>query len=250
MKGVDLSVSTLADTSAVQYDLAVLPWGATEPHNRHLPYLTDAILAQAVSVEAAGKAAPARCMVLPPVTLGSQNPGQRELPFCIHASYRTQCALLTDVVAPLRHQGLRRLAIVNGHGGNSFRNMIRDLAVTYPDFAIACCEWYATVPREGFFDAPGEHADELETSVMLHYRPELVDLSAAGEGRVRPFAMACLNEKTLWLPRDWSQVTSDTGIGDPRGATAEKGARFAAAVTDRLAEAFRQFATEPIYMQE
>lgn len=249
-KGIDLAVSTLADTSAVKYDLAVLPWGATEPHNRHLPYLTDAILSHAVSTEAAAKAAPARCMVLPPVTFGAQNPGQREQPFCIHAGYRTQFSILEDIVASLYCQGLRRLVIVNGHGGNSFKNMIRDLAVSYPDFTVACCEWYAVVPRKGFFDAPGEHADELETSVMLHYHPELVDMNTAGEGISRPFAMQCLNEKTLWIPRNWSKVTVDTGIGDPRGATAEKGARFAGAVTDKLAEAFRQMAAEPLYLQD
>ena len=248
-RGIDLTVSSLADTRGVPYDLAVLPWGATEPHNLHLPYLTDAILSHAVSVDAARQAAAAgiRCMVLPPVTFGAQNPGQREQPFCIHARYRTQFAILEDTVVSLRLQGLRRLVIVNGHGGNCFKNMIRDLAADYPDFTVATCEWYALADGRRFFDAPGEHADELETSAMLYYHPELVDMAAAGPGESHPFAMSCLNEKRVWLPRDWSRVTADTGIGNPAAATAEKGGRFVAAVLGKLVQVFTQFAREPIY---
>ena len=81
-------------------------------------------------------------MVLPPVTYGSQNPGQRDYPFCLHARYETQRAILGDVVAALHLQGIRKLIIVNGHGGNSFKNMIRDLSVDFPDFLIAAATMY------------------------------------------------------------------------------------------------------------
>ena len=81
-------------------------------------------------------------MVMPPVTMGSQNPGQRELPFCVHAHYDTQRAILTDIVASLYHQGFRRLLIVNGHGGNNFKNMIRDLTLDYPDMLMMTSEWF------------------------------------------------------------------------------------------------------------
>ncbi|MDE5805912.1 MAG: creatininase family protein, partial [Paramuribaculum sp.] len=132
----DLSVSNLGTARHSKYSIALLPWGATEPHNQHLPYLTDAILSHDIAVDAARLADEKfgiRAMVMPPVTLGSQNPGQRELPFCVHARYETQRAILTDIAASLRAQGLRRLLIVNGHGGNNFKNMIRDLAVDMPD---------------------------------------------------------------------------------------------------------------------
>ena len=99
-------------------------------------------------------------MVLPPVNMGSQNPGQRQQPFCIHARYETQRAILRDIAESLYCQGLRRLLIVNGHGGNNFRNMIRDLAVDMPDFLIASCEWFKTASPDGIFDIIGDHADE------------------------------------------------------------------------------------------
>ena len=74
--------------------------------------------------------------------MGSQNPGQRELPFCVHAHYDTQRAILTDIVASLYHQGFRRLLIVNGHGGNNFKNMIRALTLDYPGMLMMTSEWF------------------------------------------------------------------------------------------------------------
>ncbi len=249
-KEIDLSVSCYGKVRDLEYDLAVLPWGATEPHNLHLPYLTDSILSHAVAVDAAERAKArfgVRAMVLPAVSLGSQNPGQRELKFCIHSRYETQKAVLTDIVVSLRAQGLRRLVIINGHGGNCFKNMIRDLAVDYPDFLIASSEWFKVLPAKEYFESPGDHADELETSVMMHYRPELVNLAEAGEGRGKPFAVESLQKGVAWIPRNWQKVTSDTGIGNPRAATADKGRRFAEAVAEQYALLFKELAKDEIY---
>lgn len=249
-KEIDLSISCYGATKELTYDLVILPWGATEPHNLHLPYLTDCILAHAVAVDAAERAKArydVRCMVMPPVTLGSQNPGQRELPFCIHARYETQKAILADVVASIYSQGIRKLVIINGHGGNNFKNMIRDLSVDYPDFLIACSEWFAVLPAKDYFDQPGDHADELETSVMMHYHPELVNLEEAGEGNYKPFALKTLQEKVAWIPRNWQKVSDDTGIGNPKLATAEKGRRYAEAVAEKYAQLFRELVKENIY---
>lgn len=189
-KEIDLSVSNYGTTRNLDYSMALLPWGATEPHNLHLPYLTDAILSHDIAVDAAQKALDRygiRSMVMPPVALGSQNPGQRELKFCVHSRYETQKAVLTDIATSLYHQGIRCLLIVNGHGGNGFKNMIRDLAVEMPDMLIASSEWFKVCPAKEYFDNPGDHADELETSVMMHYHPELVNLSDAGDGHFRTF---------------------------------------------------------------
>lgn len=247
---IDLSVSCYGKTRNLDYDIVALPWGATEPHNLHLPYLTDCILSHDVAVDAARRALSAygvRCMVMPPVAMGSQNPGQRELKFCIHSRYETQKAILTDIVAALYHQGIRRMVIVNGHGGNCFKNMIRDLSVDYPDFVIASSEWFTVLPSKDFFDAPGDHADEVETSVMMHYHPELVRLEEAGSGNWKPFALETLRQKVAWIPRNWLKVSTDTGIGDPRAATAEKGKRFAEAIADRYAQLFKELAKDDIY---
>lgn len=242
-KGIDLAISCYGDVKKLSYDLAILPWGATEPHNQHLPYLTDCILSHDIALDAARQVLEqhqVRCMVLPPVFMGSQNPGQRELPFCIHSRYETQKAILTDIVASLHHQGICKLVIINGHGGNNFKNMIRDLAVDFPDFWIATTEWFTIVPPQEFFEEKDDHAGELETSVMLHYHPEWVDMDQAGEGVGQPFALDSLNKKIAWVPRNWQRVTSDTGIGNPRKATSEKGKRYALTVSSKLCQLFAE----------
>lgn len=243
---IDLSVSTYGVARQFKYDVAILPWGATEPHNLHLPYMTDCILSQAVALDAAERALHqygVRCMVLPPVAMGSQNPGQRDLPFCIHYRYETQFSILKDIVASLQHQGIRRLLIVNGHGGNSFKQMIRDLSlVTHPSsIMIASAEWFKMASAKDFFEQPGDHADEIETSVMMHYHAELVRLEEAGEGKARSFAIEALREGKVWMPRHWTLVTDDTGIGNPALSTAEKGRRFADACADGFARFLRDF---------
>ncbi len=244
-RSLDLSIAPYGVVRQHTYDMAILPWGATEPHNLHLPYLTDAILSHDVAVSAAELALErfgTRVMVLPPLCMGAQNPGQRDLPFCIHYSETTQRALLFDIVASLHHQGMRKLLIVNGHGGNSFKGIIRDLAVQYPDFMLLSSEWFTVLPAKEWFDEPGDHADELETSVMMHYHPELVRLEDAGPGQAHPFALPSLRQKVAWLPRHWSLTTSDTGIGNPHLATAEKGRRFALAVAERYAQLCHELA--------
>ncbi|MBD5255288.1 MAG: creatininase family protein [Barnesiella sp.] len=246
----DLSTSNYGTTRGMHYDIAILPWGATEPHNLHLPYMTDAILSHDVAVDAAVEAQKSygiRAMVLPPIPLGAQNPGQRELPFCIHTRHATQQAVLTDIAQSLYHQGIRRLLIVNGHGGNTFKGMIRDLAVDMPDMLIASSEWFKVCPPKEYFDNPGDHADELETSVMMHYHPELVNLQEAGPGGNGGFKSERLQRGAAWLPRNWSRVSDDTGIGSPAAATAEKGRRFAEAVSREYAILLKELCEEDLY---
>ena len=241
----DLSVSAYGVVRQYRYDVAILPWGATEPHNLHLPYLTDCILSHDIAVDAARKVNELydkRCMVLPPIPMGAQNPGQRDLSFCIHSRLETQYAILRDIVSSLYHQGYRRCLIVNGHGGNSFKNMIRDLSVDYPDFMIASSEWFKMLPAKDYFECPGDHADEVETSTMMYYHPELVCLDEAGAGNGRGFKIPALKSGTVWIPRDWNKVTEDTGIGNPRFSTEEKGRKFAQAVVSKYAEFLKDFA--------
>ena len=253
----DLCHATYGEVRGVAYDVAVLPWGATEPHNGHLPYLTDCILSHDVAVDAARLAwerAGVRTMVLPPVGLGAQNPGQRELPFCLHFRQQTQQAVLTDIVSSLYCQGVRRLLIVNGHGGNTFKGFVRDLAADYPDMLIAVSNWYAVLPAKDYLDHPGDHADELETSAMLHYHPELVRMDLAGEGRSHAFRPTGLRDGTAWMPRHWNLASDDTGIGDPRAATADKGLRHTHAVAERsaalLADLARVITADELYEKD
>ena len=240
---IDLSAACYGTVKDIDYQIAIIPWGATEPHNLHLPYLTDAILSHDIAVDAAQKAYEqygVRAMVMPWVALGSQNPGQRELKFCVHTRQSTQNAVLTDIVESLYSQGIKRILIVNGHGGNSFKGFIRDLAIDRPDLLIASSEWYRMLPAKDYFDNPGDHADELETSVMMHYHPELVNLAEAGDGRSGGFENEALAKSRVWIPRNWARISHDTGVGSPLKATAEKGRRFAADVAEAYADVLKE----------
>ncbi len=220
-----------------RYEVAVLPWGATEAHNLHLPYATDTIQAEAVAAMAAERAWAngARVLVLPAVPFGVQT-GQREVAFCINMNPSTQALVLRDICASLIDHGVKKLVILNGHGGNDFKQMIRELQGVVP-LTIAQVNWYQVVNAKEYFDEPGDHAGELETSVTMYLRPDLVkSLDAAGPGTARPFTVKGFRQGWAWTPRHWISVTDDTGVGNPRAATPAKGAAFLAAVVERLGE--------------
>ena len=96
-----LAESTWEDVRATPFEVAILPWGATEAHNRHLPYGTDTIETVAVAMAAAARAweAGARAQVLPAVPFGV-NTGQREVPFCLNMNPSTRW-LLRDILSSL-----------------------------------------------------------------------------------------------------------------------------------------------------
>jgi creatinine amidohydrolase len=77
----------------------------------------------------------------------------------------------------------------------------------------------------------------METSIMLYYFPELVlPLEKAGTGNAKKFNVEALNRKKAWTPRNWANVSEDTGIGNPKKATPEKGKRFLEAVVSEIAD--------------
>ena len=236
------------------YELAVLPWGATEPHNYHLPYATDNMESEYVAAEA-GRLAwekGARVAILPAVPFGVQT-GMLDLPFAVNMNPSTQEAVLGDIARSLEGQGIRKLLVLNGHGGNNFRQMIRELQ---PDLGILllAADWYRAADWNEYFTEPGDHAGEFETSAVMHIRPDLVrPLSEAGDGHERKFRLKAMKEGWVWTPREWSEITDDTGVGNPELATAEKGARFLEACSRNLADFLVELAdTDPddIYESE
>ena len=240
----DLSAATWGDVrKQARYDWAILPWGSTEPHNYHLPYGTDVICSSGIACRVAEALAAddIHAMVLPGVPFGSQNPGQVNLPFCLHTRQETQAAILRDIIDSLKRQGIGKLLLINGHGGNSFKGIVRDLTAEDPSFLILVSDWYTVLPRRDYFEADlDDHAGEQETSVVMYLRPELVKMEAAGNGTSRPFAIEGLNGKVAWHPRDWSRVSEDTGIGDPSRATPEKGRRYVEDVVELYVKMLRE----------
>ena len=231
-----LAEATWQTVRETSYEVAVLPWGATEAHNYHLPYGTDTIETERVAAESAGLAweRGARVAVLPTIPFGVQT-GQLDIPFCMNVNPTTQAVLLADLIDALEPHGIRKLVLLNGHGGNDFKAIIRELQPATHVF-LCVLNWYACVDPASYFRIPGDHAGELETSVMQHLAPELVrPIERAGAGEQKQFRVEGLRAGWAWAPRHWPSVSADTGVGDPRAATPEKGAAFFTAVTERIA---------------
>lgn len=231
-----LAESYWGDVRTTLYDVAILPWGATEAHNFHLPYSTDVIESDTLAAESARLAweRGAKVIVLPTIPFGV-NTGQRAIRFCMNMNPSTQAAVLRDVIETVELAGTRKLVIFNSHGGNDFRQILRELQPK-TDVFLCTLNWWQVVDAKPFFTEPGDHGGELETSILMHVTPDLVrPLGKAGPGAERKFTVPGLRERWVWAQRDWPSITSDTGVGNPKDATAEKGARFAAAVTEKIA---------------
>ena len=238
-----LAEASWDEIRTTRFEVAVLPWGATEAHNRHLPYATDTVQSDQIAAESARKAweLGAKVLVLPTVPFGVQT-GQADIPYCLNMNPSTQTHVLRDLIRSMAPHGVRKLVILNGHGGNDFKQIIRELQ---PETSILLCQvhWFKVIDPTPLFSEPGDHAGELETSLMQAIAPENVrPLNTAGPGAARPFAVPAFREGWAWTQRVWSQVTDDTGVGNPQAASADKGARYLTAVTDRIAEFLRQLA--------
>ena len=223
-------------------ELAILPWGATEAHNFHLPYATDNIESDYLAAESARLAweKGANLIVLPTIPFGV-NTGQSDIYLDINLNPSTQLAILRDIITVLNRQGIHKLLIFNSHGGNDFKTMLRELGLEFPEMFLATSNWFQAMERGEFFELDGDHAEEMETSLLLHLKPELVlPKSAWGDGKERKHKVEAFSESWLWTERKWSKVTADTGIGNPKFASKEKGERFFKELTQKLAKAMTE----------
>lgn len=225
------------------HQIAVVPWGACEPHGEQLSYCTDTILATEVADASIKKTAhPEHFMILPAIPFGSQNIGQFDKKFCIHMNVDTQKMLLRDIIASLNRQYITKIVIINGHNGNNFKTVVRDLELEF-DVDIYVCN-YLDIADRSFMktieNAPeiDDHAGFTETSLMLHF-------FGIGSTYVHMENLSLddndLYAKTktttpLWTPRNWDEYSCNTRIGNPRDANAEAGKLIAEHITDVLSQ--------------
>lgn len=248
MRPYILAENTWKSIQQTTFEVAVLPWGATEAHNFHLPYSTDVIEADHVAAEAAKLAweKGARVIVLPTIPFGV-NTGQFDVTLDINMNPSTQLAVLRDIVTVLNRQGIYKLVILNSHGGNDFKTMIRELGLEFPNMFLCSCNWYQSVDQKDFFENKDDHGGEMETSMIMHLKPELVrPISEAGDGAAKKFRITAIREGWAWAERKWLQVTKDTGVGDPRKASPEKGERYFKAVAQKISALFLEVAKADI----
>jgi len=219
-------------------EVVILPWGATEAHNYHMPYGTDNYIAASLAAECARLAVEkgADIKVLPVMPYGV-NTGQSDILLDMNLNPGTQFMILKDLITVLDRQKIKKFVILNTHGGNDFKQHIRELNLLFPEMWLMQCNWFKMPGFEQFFDDLGEHAGEVETSLMMYLYPELLlPIETAGAGNAKKFRVQALNQGWAWAERQWSQVTEDTGIGNPAKATAEKGERFFRYLTEKISD--------------
>lgn len=232
-----------------QFDIAILPWGATEAHNYHMPYATDNYQVEFVAIKSAELAynKGAKIIVLPTIPYGV-NTGQLDIPFCMNLNPSTQLAILKDLCAVLVRHGINKLVILNGHGGNNFVSIIREIAGFHPELFVSVVNWYQAAKKDDIFENPGDHADEMETSVMMHIHPDLLlPISDAGDGETKKFQPKGFQQGWAWTQRPWSAITKDTGSGDPRLSSPQKGAEFINRCIDQIASFYLELSGRSVH---
>lgn len=225
-------------------ELAVLPWGATEAHNYHLPYATDNYQVEALAAEAGRMAwdQNVKVTILPAIPFGV-NTGQSDIKLDMNINPSTQMVILRDLIAVLNRQGIHKLLLLNGHGGNNFKPLLRELGLEFPNMFLSLCNWFQIAKNEVRFKENGDHADEMETSLMLFLKPDLVlPINEAGEGLEKKSVITGIREGWAWSEREWSKVSADTGIGNPKYATRNKGKEIFEVVSKKLADLIKEIA--------
>lgn len=218
-------------------DIILIPVGATEQHGRHLPLNVDTQWSVAL---AEGAAKEAGVLATPPVHFG-WSPHHLAFPGSVTLSAETLTNVLVDVGQSLVYHGFKKLLFINGNRLANHAPM--EIAASKLRFKTGA---YASIIDVGliarreisqiFPDGEAGHAADVETSFMLHWQPELVDMSKAAKGKhVKPGPIA-KHPMMLQPPFDLNAVTvratdaelrtpdNPTGIdGDATVATAEKG---------------------------
>jgi creatinine amidohydrolase len=230
--------------------LALLPIGSCEQHGRHLPLDTDAAVADALARRLAARLGDV-AVLCPTISYGLS---EHHLGFAGTMTLRpaTLLAVLADLFEGLRHAGLERVLVVNGHGGNiDAINLAARTARRDHGMLVASAMWAvlgADVAADAAAGSSYGHACETETSVALALfgdRVRLDRLQAPSPRRsVDPLtdAPGASVQEPVWLD-EWSE---DGALGDPSRADRAAGERIVEVVLDR-AEAFaRRFAARPL----
>jgi creatinine amidohydrolase len=246
------SISSLNDR------VVVLPIAALEQHGHHLPMLTDTMIcteiARRAELELGNDA-----LFLPVLWVGSSHHHLGH-PGTISLSQETYTRLIEELLESVIHAGFRRIALLNAHGGNETPGQTALLNVqlrhreSKPDLFIAFASWMDVASQqianiESLAHKHVTHACELETSVILRLRPELVKLEAA-KGANIPFASKFYTPdfsapSRVYVPRSFDQLSRSGAFGHPELGTLEKGEALLEVAVRAFVAFVREFATWP-----
>ena len=227
-----------AKTRLREVDVALLPVGAIEQHGPHLPLDTDTFDANHLCLQVAMACSTPRPLVLPAIPYGVSY-HHDHFPGTFSVSPKTLSMMVWEIGMSAARQGITKLVIVNGHGGNAPALHFAAQMINRDAQIFTCVDTGETSDTD--IDAITEtdndvHAGEVETSTALATRPELVDMSAA-RSSVPKFSSRYLDftskRSVTWYA--YTRRISESGtMGDPTRASAEKGQRIWAIMVEHL----------------
>lgn len=245
MRFAEMTAPELRDVPR-ESTLVVAPIAACEQHSDHLPVFTDSILAGAVA-DGLERNLPGQVLLLPVLWLGAS---EHHLPFggTLTASLPTYEAVLAELLTPLLRDGFLRFLLLNGHGGNidPLRVALRRLDAQFPEAVLTGAAYWELAGAELAELCRGPrktvgHACEIETSMMLALRPDLVRRERiADDPDETPAGLGGL----FWA-RDFGRRTRHGAVGHPESADAERGRRMFDAVVARVTAVARALLAAP-----
>ncbi len=234
--------------------VVVLPLGSLEQHGHHLPLLTDSLICTEIVTRAQRRLEDV-ALFLPLVWVGASEHHNR-FPGTVTVRHVTYTDMLDDIMESLIRSGFKRILLLNAHGGNALPGQAalyrvqmrhrdrRDLWLVFATWFELARSQVAAVPE--LEQDHVTHACELETSMVLCLRPELVDLAAA-RGAIVPFESAFYSPDSrrasrVTVTRPFEHISVTGGYGHPELATAEKGEALYSAVVDEVVACVREVA--------
>ena len=246
-----LEVMTMDDVGALAPEVVVLGVASTEPHGPILPYGTDFFQCDAVCRKAVVRANEqgGRVLMYPTLPIGN-NVNFKPFPFACRMSVRTLMRVLLDIIQALEEDGIRKIVLVDGHGGNTdaVQATLREhFDVTPPDRRAFVCMTRAPASSEALamIEMPSDHGGESETSRILYLRPELVRTERLQNLPIgRPFVES-IAEGQVFYVRPWHLHVPMGGGGETRKSSAEKGKALIESAVDNLADLLVELSKAP-----
>jgi creatinine amidohydrolase/Fe(II)-dependent formamide hydrolase-like protein len=221
-------------------DIALLPVGALEQHGPHLPLDTDAFDAFHLAKEVASRCSEPRPLVLPLIPYGVSY-HHEDFPGTISISNDSLSRLIYDIGTSAARNGIKKLIIINGHGGNTPSLQFAAQMINRDTQIFTCVDTGETsdVDLAGLCETPNDaHAGEIETSTALAVRSELVRMDEA-VSFVPEFSTHYLDfssrRSVEWYTRT-AKISTSGVFGDPSKASAEKGKRMWEVMIKNLVE--------------
>jgi len=244
-----LQEMTIDEVREFRPEVVVMGVASTEPHGPILPYGTDFFQCDALCRRAVVRAneRQARVLMYPTLPIGN-NVNFKPFPFVCRIGVRTLMRMLLDILAALEEDGIRKVVLIDGHGGNTdalHATLREHFDAADPARRAFVCTRHVIPHPEVVVEHPSDHGGEMETSLMMHLRPDCVHADKLQKLPVgRPIVESIAQGKVFYV-RPWHLHVPLAGGGETRASTADKGRILIESSSDDLADFLVELSQTP-----